>query len=121
MKVYDKEHSRNYTVYAPDILCKCKVCGDTFLARTASAQICSGRCRNDIYIARRRARLAAKRQKSCAVCGIAFASGRSDGKFCSSKCKQADYRKNVTVNSLAELSKTGSSNSLEKNKGTAVQ
>ncbi len=110
--IYDKDHSRPYTVFKGDIPRICMVCGDEFLARTMRAEYCSGRCSNDAYLARRRLYKQQMRDKVCLVCGDQFTAKRSDNRFCSAKCKQLDYRRRVTANCLDTLTLTGNSNAV---------
>ena len=74
----------------------CVVCGDSFWSRSDRARYCSQRCVNDAKIARKKARMAAKREqhKNCAVCGKPLVQDATQKirKYCSAACKQKFYR-----------------------------
>ena len=75
----------------------CTYCGRSFYQwkKTGSGRVtkyCSARCRNDSYMARRKARHDLLLNKSCSVCGSEFTAKKTDALYCSNACKQKAYR-----------------------------
>lgn len=67
---------------------------------------CSGRCANDAYILRRKARHKAALQRICPVCGKTFVAKRTDSVYCEGACRQKAYRqrsKTVTDSRLQDI------------------
>lgn len=77
--------------YYQDGVTHCAYCGDE-IPNAFRRKYCSYRCANDAYIARRREKQEAAREKVCAVCGERFNAKRKDAVYCSSACKQKAYR-----------------------------
>lgn len=139
---YDKEHSRCYPTnkyggfgfntwqeyqdylankYEEPFSCKCHrhncaVCGEQFYSRSPYSLYCSGRCRNDAYLERRRKYQEIHRYSTCPVCGNPFNATRRDGKYCSSRCKQSAYRKRVTDYRSGHMTRTDTGNTVTDNR-----
>lgn len=73
----------------------CAVCDTPFYSSTPLAKYCSYRCQTQAYVARRKARREAARQKQCTRCGNDFTATQRHAKFCSNACRQASYREGV--------------------------
>ena len=93
-KEYELEQE-NPRYYMPVLKVPCKYCGGIFYTRNVQRMYCSGRCINDAYMDRRKARQEAAREKVCPVCGKSFTAKSKAAIYCGQACKQKQYRKNA--------------------------
>lgn len=100
-KRYEKEQ-KDGTYYQSVLKVFCKYCGDPFYTDNRNRKYCSSRCVNDAYMARRKARKEAEREKVCRVCGKHFTGKSKATIYCSDACKQKAYRQRRYENQLVQ-------------------
>jgi len=99
---YEREQERpEYCRYV--VKASCAYCGDTFYTMNIQQKYCSGRCVNDAYMARRKARKEAEREKVCPVCGKHFTGKSKATIYCSDACKQKAYRQRRYENQFVQI------------------
>jgi len=76
----------------------CRHCRQTFYCKNYLARYCSLDCKRGAYLAARKARRKAQRQKVCLVCGKPFEAKRKDAVYCGGGCKQSKYREALRLN-----------------------
>lgn len=89
--------------FLPVLKVFCAYCGDPFYTKNSSRKYCSSRCVNDAYMARRKARKEAEREKVCRVCGKHFTGKSKATIYCSDACKQKAYRQRRYENQLGQI------------------